>query len=276
MKIMKYIAILTLIGGLLVRNLSPEISRPISSAKIDIKPEIEMPYTEIASEAAEEEEAEEVKEVSSSELIIEESESKYSDADSAAYYYYLMIPSDIRETFEDSDWIWYVYNVAPLADKYNWNESLAGMTDWSKHEIVIDRRDESKEAILHEFGHWSNHYYHGGIQSVFINAVYEAEWASLYNEFGGARCNFDTVEEFGASAFEYYILEPDRLRTVAPYTYKLMDGFVNGNLGFTNMATNAYVYEPETIAASTDISRTGTCVNTFEGSDIEVQIEILN
>ncbi len=260
MKIMKYIAAVTFIAGLIVRNMAPEVSKPLGSAKIDIEPGIEASYAEIeiVANGAEAED----KDISVTDIDIEETKFMYYDSDPSAYAYYSMLPADIRETFEASDWTWFVYDEAPLADKYSWNVALAGMTDWNRHEIVIDRRDESKEAILHEMGHWSIHYYHGGLQNVFINAVFDKEWEDLYNEFGGSKCNYDTVEEFGASAFEYYFLEPERLAKAAPYAYRLMDRFVNGDLVLTNMAT--------------DVSRTGTCVNTFEDSDgIEAQVEII-
>lgn len=277
MRKMKYLVIITLIAGLMARCSSYEISAATESAKIDVKPET----TELETDSTDLATGVEIVDGLEDMVVIEcntaepKQESKFSDEDSTAYEYYEMLPADIRRSFEDSGWIWYVYEDASLASKYDWGISIAGMTDWKAHEIAIDRRDESKSAIVHELGHWTNHFYHGGLQSLFINAVFDAEWMNLYNEFGGSICNYNTVEEFGASAFEYFILEPERLAAVAPYTYKLMAKFVNGDTTFTNMANNVYTREPQTVVASTDISRTGTCVNSFGDSVIEAKLELV-
>ena len=33
-------------------------------------------------------------------------------------------------------------------------------------------------------------------------------------------------EEFAASAFDYYVTEPERMKAVAPETYKMISSFV--------------------------------------------------
>lgn len=106
------------------------------------------------------------------------------------------------------------------------------MTDWVNLENVIDKRDESQDAIIHEMGHWANRYFNGGIDRCHLSNAYEKEWIFSYQEFGGSIKNYDSVEEFGTSVFEYYLLEPERFEKVAPYTC-FFEAFLNESLDRT-------------------------------------------
>ena len=103
---------------------------------------------------------------------------------------------------------------------------ISGITSWKTHEIVIDRKASSQNAIIHEIGHWASHHYHGGLDSALLFSAYYHEWEDLYREFGGSELNYNMPEEFAASAFDYYVTEPERMKAVAPETYKMISSFV--------------------------------------------------
>ena len=148
------------------------------------------------------------------------------DEDSMVMYYYSLIPENVRDAFEASDWTWYVYEDGPLNEVYGYKNYIAGITSWKTHEIVIDRRESSQNAIIHEIGHWASHHYHGGLDSALLFSAYYNEWEDLYREFGGSELNYNMPEEFAASAFDYYVTEPERMKAVAPETYIMMSFFV--------------------------------------------------
>ena len=148
------------------------------------------------------------------------------DENSMVMYYYSLIPENVRDAFEASDWTWYVYEDGPLNEVYGYKNYITGITSWNAHEIVIDRKESSQNAIIHEIGHWANHYYRGGLDSALLFSAYYHEWEDLYREFGGSELNYNMPEEFAASAFDYYVTEPERMKAVAPETYKMISSFV--------------------------------------------------
>ncbi len=150
------------------------------------------------------------------------------ETEKRVYDYYMCIPAQIRAQFEASDWTYYVYEDDALRNLCGYEYEIMGITAWSNQVIVIDRRESSASAIVHEVGHWMSRYYNGGVDGELLLSVYESDWQNLYARFGGSSKNYDSPDEFVAEAFSHYVLYPAELMDAAPSTYAFIDGFVNG------------------------------------------------
>lgn len=139
--------------------------------------------------------------------------------------YYNMVPSSIRSAFENSGWHWYLYESAPLKNKYGYSFQVQATTEWDNHIIYVDRRDSSASAIIHELGHWASKFYFtndgyvSDSPSSSFADCFNSEWQAVCNTFGGSSSNYKTQHEYAAESFFLYITNNGKLQSIAPKTW---------------------------------------------------------
>ena len=139
--------------------------------------------------------------------------------------YYYMIPENVRNHFENSDWKIVLYS-GSLEDKYGFTVSIRACTDVDEHTIYLNNKEDAKNSIIHEMGHYIEYVNDWPDDLPECAEVQNAEVEIFRDETGANNANTQTTCEYFAEAYYQFILDPS-LKDKCPTTYEFVMRYSN-------------------------------------------------
>lgn len=139
---------------------------------------------------------------------------------------YMKAPLKLRELFESSGWKIIISNTS-LKQRFGYEFSILALTLLQEKEIYIDNRENAKNSILHELGHFVDYSLGFVSSSDEFVSIYEEEVNNFVSFWKTHKNNTSTPIEYFAEAYQVLIVQPDRLIENCPKTVGFLRGVEN-------------------------------------------------
>lgn len=140
--------------------------------------------------------------------------------------YWNMIPSNVREVFINSGSTITVVSGLQYLGLSHFYITAEGNRYVN---IEIDYRDEAKDAVIHEVGHFLSWYLALDLNSASCEfyAIWEEEYQNILSIDNTNINNINTALEYFAESFAMSILKPDLMKNTCPKTYDYIWSCIN-------------------------------------------------